>query len=77
MVDCIFEWIEEHIEKPTPNQIQARNSFLFAKVQYDRLKENYDEWIQNDGILLVDKQLNKSFLKKALSEKVRVSEKNT
>jgi hypothetical protein len=45
-------------------------------VQYDRLKEDYDEWLQNDGILLVDKQLNKSFLKEAYSKKVRVSEKN-
>jgi hypothetical protein len=44
-------------------------------VQYDRLKEDYDEWLQNDGILLVDKQLNKSFLKEAYSKKVRVSEK--
>jgi hypothetical protein len=55
LVDCIFEWIEERIEKLTPDQIQAWNSFLFAKVQYDRLKENYDEWLQNDGILFVDK----------------------
>jgi len=76
LVDCIFEWIEERIEKLSPNQIQARNSFIFAKVQYDCLKENYDEWLQNDGILLVDKQLNKSFLKEAYSKKVRVSEKN-
>jgi len=75
LVDCIFEWIEEHIKKLTPDQIQAWNSFLFAKVQYDRLKEDYDEWLQNDGILLVDKQLNKSFLKEAYSKKVRVSEK--
>jgi hypothetical protein len=43
LVDCIFEWIEEHIEKLTPDQIQARNSFLFAKVQYDHFKEKYDE----------------------------------
>jgi hypothetical protein len=40
LVNCIFEWIEEHIEKLTPDQIKARNSFLFTKVQYDCLKEN-------------------------------------
>jgi len=39
-------------------------------VQQDRLKEKYDEWLQNDGILLVDKQLNKSFLTATYHEKV-------
>ena len=39
-------------------------------MQHDRLKEKYDEWLQNDGILLVDKQLNKSFLTATYHEKV-------
>ena len=39
-------------------------------MQHDCLKEKYDEWLQNDGILLVDKQLNKSFLIATYHEKV-------
>ena len=72
-VDCIFEWIEEHIEKLTPAETEARNSYLFAKVQYDRVKEHYDEWLQNDGILLVDKQFQKSFLSLTFHEKVSLT----
>ena len=73
LVDCIFEWIEERIEKLTPAEIEVRNSFLFAKVQYDRVKEHYDEWLQNDGILLVDKQLQRSFLSMTFQEKVSIT----
>jgi hypothetical protein len=31
LVDCIFEWIEERIEKLTPAEIEVRNSFFICK----------------------------------------------
>jgi len=70
LVDGLFEWVEERIEKLTDPEIQARNSVLFAEVQYERLKEDYDHWLENDGLDLVDKQLNKNFLNDCFREKV-------
>jgi len=70
LVDGLFEWVEERIEKLTDPEIQARNSVLFAEVQYERLKEDYGHWLENDGLDLVDKQLNKSFLNDCFREKV-------
>jgi hypothetical protein len=60
----------------TPDPIQARSSFLFRKVQHDCLKENYGEWLQNDGILAVDKQLKKSFLNATYHDKVSISRRS-
>jgi hypothetical protein len=53
-------------------EIEARNSVLFAEVHYKRLKEDYDHWLENDGLDLVDKQLNKSFLNDCFREKVSI-----
>jgi hypothetical protein len=70
LVGSVFEWIEERVEKMTAEEIEARNSVLFAEVQHDRAKEEYNHWLENDGITLVDKQLSKTFLKETFQEKV-------
>jgi hypothetical protein len=70
LIDGLFEWVEERVEQLTVNEMEARNSVLFAEVHHRRLNDDYEHWLENDGIVLVDKQLNKSFLNETFHEKV-------
>jgi hypothetical protein len=50
--------------------MEARNSVLFAEGHHRRLKDHYEHWLENDGIVLVDKQLNKTFSNETFHKKV-------
>lgn len=70
LIDGLFEWVEERVEVLPNEVVEARNSVLFGAVHHQRLTEDYEDWLQNDGMTLIEKQLNKSFLNDTISEKI-------
>jgi hypothetical protein len=70
-IDAILEWIEERIEQLDVSQIQARNGLIYATTQHDLALTDYESWLENDGILLNDKELEKRQLKLALNDRVQ------
>jgi hypothetical protein len=55
LIDGLFEWVEERVKQLTVHEMEARNSVLFVEVHHRRLKDDYEHWLENDGIVLVDK----------------------
>ena len=70
LVDCFLEWVEERVEKLLPVEVEARNRVLYATVQYSNIQSEYERWLETDGILLTDLQLEKKQMKDMLKEKV-------
>jgi hypothetical protein len=44
---------------------------MYATVLHDTALAEYESWLENDGILLNDKEIDKRFLKITLNEKVK------
>ncbi len=59
LVDFLFEWIESRVEKLTNDEVAARNSVLCAMIKHKDAKGIYETWIENDGMAIVQKQLEK------------------
>jgi hypothetical protein len=45
---------------------------MYATVLHDTALAEYESWLENDGILLNDKEIDKRFLKITLNEKVKL-----
>jgi hypothetical protein len=59
LVDFLFEWIESRVENLTNDEVAARNSVLCAMIKHKDTKGIYETWIENDGMAIVQKQLEK------------------
>jgi len=59
LVDAFFEWIEERIEVLNCKQVQARNALMFVSLIHETALAEYELWLENDGILLNDKEIDK------------------
>ena len=70
LVDFMFEWIESHVEQLTNDEVAARNSVLYAMIKHEDAKGIYETWIENDGMAIVQKQLQKNEMRKQCSNKV-------
>ncbi len=70
LVDGLIEFIEARVEKLEKVEIEARNRTIFATIMLDNAKEEYTVWLENDGILLTELQLEKQQIKHKLSERV-------
>jgi hypothetical protein len=69
LIASVFEWIKARVEKWSPQQIAITNLIYGAQLNYDRASEDFNTWIEQDGILLTEKQIEKKCLKDQLSEK--------
>jgi hypothetical protein len=72
LVDFMFEWIESRVEQLTNDEVAARNSVLYAMIKHEDAKGIYETWIENDGMAIVQKQLQKNEMRKQCSNKVRL-----
>jgi len=68
LIESYLEWIEERVEKLTLAEVEARNRIIYATIQLKQAEEVLERFLQNDGILLSDKQLDKQVLKWMLHE---------
>jgi hypothetical protein len=69
LVEVLLEWIEDRVEKLSDEECEARNAAILFQVQYNIAKEQYDKWLENDGIVLMDKTVETRFLQTWLGEK--------
>lgn len=70
LIGSLLEWVEERVEKLTADEISMRNSVLYAEVQHAVVEKEYNDWLQNCGVLLVDKQLESQSVAIMLASKV-------
>lgn len=58
------------VEKLEKAEVEARNRTIFATIMLDNAKKENIAWLENDGILLTELQLEKQQIKQKLSERV-------
>mmetsp|Transcript_16263 Transcript_16263/g.23225 ORF Transcript_16263/g.23225 Transcript_16263/m.23225 type:complete len:96 (+) Transcript_16263:1717-2004(+) len=68
LIETYLEWIEERVEKLTLAEVEARNRIIYATIQLEQAEEVLERFLENDGILLLDKQLDKQVLNWMLDE---------
>jgi hypothetical protein len=72
MGNSLVDAFLELIEVLDVRQAQARNTIMCATVLHDTALAEYESWLENDGILLNNKEIDKHFLKITLNEKVKL-----
>jgi hypothetical protein len=70
LLESLLEWVSERIEKLTHCEVLHRNAVIYAEARYQKYKKDYDTWIQNEGIMLTDLQVQKVALAFMLAERV-------
>jgi hypothetical protein len=70
LIDSFLDWIEERVEVVTQPEIVMRNAVIFAEVHYNRLQNEYNRWLEVEGVLLTEKQVNKAASQFMLDETV-------
>jgi hypothetical protein len=70
LLESFLDWIEERVETITPPEIVMRNEVIFAEVHYNRLHNEYHRWLEDEGVLLTEKQVNKAASQFMLDEMV-------
>jgi hypothetical protein len=68
LLESFLDWIEERVEMITQPEIAMRNEVIFAEVHYSRLRNQYDRWLEDQGIYLTDKQVDKAATQFMLDE---------
>ncbi len=61
-LDGFLEWISERVEKLIHREVVQRNAVIYAEARYQNYKTDYDKWIEKEGIMLTDYQVQKSSL---------------
>jgi hypothetical protein len=70
-VDQLYEWVEERVEQLTAEEREHRNTLVYAQARHEIAEDNLQEWLQNEGVNLVQKQLESQAISSFLSEKVK------
>jgi len=70
LLESLLEWIEERIEAVSMPEIIARNEVIFAEAHFNRIQNDYDRFLEEEGVYLVDKQVDKAATFFLLHEKV-------
>jgi len=60
LVNAVFEFVDERIERLPEELIISRNNMNMAKINLEDTTEDYNNWLQNDGILLTECMIEKS-----------------
>lgn len=69
MTHSIFEWVEERVETLTPEEVVARNNILSADINTENATQEFNLWLESDGIRLTDFILEKRTTQQQLKEK--------
>jgi hypothetical protein len=69
-LESLLEWIEERIEAISMPEIIAQNEVIFAEAHFNRVQNDYDRFLEEEGVYLVDKQVAKAATFFLLHEKV-------
>jgi hypothetical protein len=70
LLESFLDGIEERVETITPPEIVMKNEVIFAEVHYNRLHNEYHRWLEDEGVLLTEKQVNKAASQFMLDEMV-------
>jgi hypothetical protein len=46
LVECLLEWVEEHVEKLSTRKIEVQNTTIISKIQHDKAKAEYERWLE-------------------------------
>jgi hypothetical protein len=76
MTDGIIEWLESRVEKLQKAEIEARNRIIYATIQLEEDQKKLEVWLEKDGILLTDYQLEKKRIRDSLAERVSHNKKS-
>jgi hypothetical protein len=60
LVNAVFEFVDERIERLPEQLIVARNNINTAEINLDDAEVDYNDWLQNDGITLSECMIEKS-----------------
>jgi hypothetical protein len=60
LVNSVFEFVDERIERLPEELIISRNNMITAEINLEDATEDYNNWLQNDGILLTECMIEKS-----------------
>jgi hypothetical protein len=69
LVGSIFEWVEQRVEQLAEAEIISRNNILSAEINLDDAVEEYNNWLQNEGIRLTECMLEKKGIQVQLKAK--------
>ncbi len=64
LITSVFEWIKAGVEKWSPQQIAITVLTYGAQLNYEQALEYFNAWIKQEGILLMEKQIEKIALEK-------------
>jgi len=70
LIDGFFKWIEWRVEKLTEKEVVHRNTVVYVELKVVHVKEAYDRWLEDEGVLLADKISEKKRLSKDYHAKV-------
>jgi hypothetical protein len=60
LVNAMFEFVDEQIERLLEELIISRNNMNTAEINLEVATKDYNNWLQNDGILLTECMIEKS-----------------
>jgi hypothetical protein len=69
LVGSIFEWVEQRVEQLAEAEIISRNNILSAEINLDDAVEEYNNWLQNEGIRLMECMLEEKGIQVQLKAK--------
>ncbi len=69
LVNAVFEFVDEQIERLPEQLVVARNNINTAKINLDDAEADYNDWLQNDGIALSECIIEKSFIIRQLKNR--------
>ncbi len=69
-VDTLLEFIEERVEVLSQKERESRNSVIFAEVKHKLAVSEFNNWLEDSGYTLVDKQLHSQAIASLLAAKV-------
>jgi hypothetical protein len=73
LFDVFYEWIEWRVEKLTQLELVHRNTAVYAELKTDQEKNEFQKWLENEGVLLENKICEQKRLPKEYSAKVVTS----
>jgi hypothetical protein len=73
LFDVFYEWIEWRVEKLTQLELVHRNTAVYAELKADQEKNEFQKWLENEGVLLENKICEQKRLPKEYSAKVVTS----
>jgi hypothetical protein len=69
LVNAVFEFVDERIERLPEQLVVARNNINTAEIKLDDAEADYNDWLQNDGITLSECMLERSHIIRQMKDR--------